>query len=226
MKRQVIEQLKECGKNSKSKLLIIIFLLSGMSINAQDVISLRNSDIIIAKVIKLSETEIMYKRFDDIGGPTLTISKSEVYGIYYEYGTQEIFSPELVFIKKREILQYGEALAGPKQIRAAMSDNNKALNKYNCGQITFGVGAGIFSSGIIVLLWEVMPLGLNFIDGNYSYLIVGASGTVTGLIIMHLGNKMIPKSVKLYNSKLNVNSTSLNIDFGFTLTGIGLTMRF
>jgi len=226
MKRQVTEQLTEWKNRIIFKLLIIFFLFSGMEINAQDVIALKNGDVIIANVLGHDETDVRYKKFEDPEGPTLLISKSDVYGIYYEYGTDEIFSNELIFIKKREILQYGKALEGPKQIKAAMADNKKALNKYNSGQRTFATGYVIFSAGILTILWEVMPLGLSFLDGFYAFLIVGASGTVTGLLIMHIGNKMIPKSVKIYNSKLNDKSTSCIIDFGFTQTGIGITMHF
>jgi hypothetical protein len=61
-------------------------------VNAQDVITLKNGNEIKAKVAEISDTEIKYKRFDNLDGPTIVIAKNEVFIIKYENGTREVIN--------------------------------------------------------------------------------------------------------------------------------------
>ena len=61
---------------------------------SQDTITLRNSDDILAKVIEVSPSEIKYKRFDNLDGPTHIILVADVLMIRYENGTKGIFNVE------------------------------------------------------------------------------------------------------------------------------------
>ena len=76
------------------KLATLFLLMAGMAIavNAQDVITLKNGDQITVKVSEISNTEIKYKRFDNLEGPTIAIAKSEVFAINYENGTREVIN--------------------------------------------------------------------------------------------------------------------------------------
>ena len=68
----------------------VVFLAAGIcSVAAQDLIFLRDGDIIEAKVMELSPTEIRYKRFDHLEGPTVVIPANNVLSIRYENGTVE-----------------------------------------------------------------------------------------------------------------------------------------
>lgn len=58
-----------------------------------DIILLKNLDEIKAKVIKIGQDEIEYKKCDNRTGPTYTIKKSEVFYIKYPNGTKEIINP-------------------------------------------------------------------------------------------------------------------------------------
>ena len=74
------------------KILFFILFLTGISLYAQDVITLRNGDEIKAKVTEISSSEIKYKRFDNLDGPTIVVSKSEVFAINYENGTRDVIN--------------------------------------------------------------------------------------------------------------------------------------
>lgn len=67
---------------------------------SQDIITIKTSEDIQAKVIEITTSEIKYKRFDNINGPTYTILKSDVVIIRYENGTKDIFNEE----KKNEFV--------------------------------------------------------------------------------------------------------------------------
>ena len=77
----------------KIAFMVFIFFAGGIcSLFAQDVITLLNGDEIYAKVIEISSTEIRYKRFDNLDGPTIVIQKSEVFAINYENGTRDVIN--------------------------------------------------------------------------------------------------------------------------------------
>lgn len=64
---------------------------------AQDIIFLTNGDEIEAKVMKVTETELEYKRYDNPDGPSYTKSLSNVFMVKYENGVKDVFTtPETV----------------------------------------------------------------------------------------------------------------------------------
>jgi len=68
----------------------VVFLVVGIcSVTAQDLIILKDGNIIEAKVAELSPTEIKYKRFDHLDGPTVVLPASNVLSIRYENGRVE-----------------------------------------------------------------------------------------------------------------------------------------
>ena len=70
----------------------MFFLLGLSSISAQDLIVLKNGEIIEARVLEISPSEIKYKRIEHLDGPTIVINASDVLSIRYENGRQEIIN--------------------------------------------------------------------------------------------------------------------------------------
>ena len=68
------------------------FLLSAMSVYAQDIILKRDNSMILSVVEEISDTEIVYKSFDNPTGPKYRISKSDVVQIQYQNGKIERFN--------------------------------------------------------------------------------------------------------------------------------------
>ena len=67
-----------------------VFLLAGIcSVAAQDLIILRDGNVIEAKVTEISPSEIRYKRYDHLDGPTIVIPAASVLSIRYENGMVE-----------------------------------------------------------------------------------------------------------------------------------------
>lgn len=59
---------------------------------AQDMITRKTGEEIMAKILEVNLTEIKYKKFDNPDGPTFTVLKSEVFMIKYENGTKDMFN--------------------------------------------------------------------------------------------------------------------------------------
>jgi len=73
----------------------VVFLLIGIcSVAAQDMIILKDGNMIEAKVTEISKTEIRYKRFEHLDGPTIVIPSSSVLSIKYQNGTYEIINAD------------------------------------------------------------------------------------------------------------------------------------
>jgi hypothetical protein len=70
-----------------------IFLFAGIwSAAAQDLIILRDGNIIEAKVMEIAPAEIRYRRFNHLDGPMIIIQKDTVLTIRYERGNYEIIN--------------------------------------------------------------------------------------------------------------------------------------
>ena len=88
------------------------------SINAQDLIILRDGNVIEAIVIELSPSEIRYRRFDHLDGPIIVIPTVNVLSIRYENGRLETFDTT-----------YTSDVQNDKNISSAMDPN----------RLTFGI---------------------------------------------------------------------------------------
>ena len=74
-------------------LVIVFFALGIFCVHAQDVITLRSAEQIRAKVTEITPMEIKYKRFDNLDGPTITVSRADVFAITYENGRRDVINP-------------------------------------------------------------------------------------------------------------------------------------
>lgn len=71
---------------------IAVCILTFGSASAQDIITKTNTDEIEAKVLKVGNKEIEYKRWDNLDGPIYTISTRNVSQIEYRNGTKDTLS--------------------------------------------------------------------------------------------------------------------------------------
>ena len=74
------------------KLFFSIFIFITTGIFAQDLIILKDRNIIEAKVTEISQTEIRYKRFNHLDGSVIVVPAANVLSIRYENGTTEIIN--------------------------------------------------------------------------------------------------------------------------------------
>ena len=130
---------------------------------------------------------------------------------------------------KSEAFQSGifqnETKLNAEQVRAVMSRNSEALGEYNSGRSLLITGQVIAYPCAFLLGWDT-GARLGGGKGNNTLLAVSAVGTAAGLIMVIFGEKKVKKSVLLFNSKAGNSTVSYQVNFGFTQTGVGLSMRF
>ena len=75
------------------KAILTCLLLSLASITfAQDVIVQRDGSTILSKVVEVGTTEVKYKKYSNLDGPTYAILKSDIMVINYENGQKDTFN--------------------------------------------------------------------------------------------------------------------------------------
>jgi hypothetical protein len=74
--------------------LLLVPLLLSLTSRAQDTLVMRSGQEHTVKVLEINPTEVIYKRFDNLEGPTLIVLKADVAHIRYANGTREEFAEE------------------------------------------------------------------------------------------------------------------------------------
>jgi hypothetical protein len=75
----------------KFTFLFFISSFTGLSLRAQDIITLRSGEDVKSKIEEVGTNEVKYKKYENLSGPTYTMSKSDIFMIKYENGTKDIF---------------------------------------------------------------------------------------------------------------------------------------
>jgi len=134
-------------KTCKHWFFVAVFLLitGTFYVNAQDMIVLKDENMIEVKVMEISPSEIRYKRFDHLDGPTIVIPSINVLSIKYENGTYEIIN----------------AGAMPQQ-------ENTKTTAMNPNKFIFGINAN--AGGALGYIWEgASGFGINIELGKGNF---------------------------------------------------------
>jgi hypothetical protein len=76
----------------KRFLLLVTAVVMFGTANAQDVIVLQNAEEIQAKVEAITQNQVTYRRWSNLGGPTYTIDKSQIFYIKYQNGDKDVMT--------------------------------------------------------------------------------------------------------------------------------------
>jgi len=160
------------------KQLILIVLASTITLSScfsQDIITKYSGEDIQTKVVELTTTEIKYKKFDNLDGPTFTILKSDVLMIRYENGTKDIF------IEERKI----ETVSKPTQSSGDLFIQGQTdASRYYKGYI--GAGTGTLITGLVSPLVGLIPA-------------IACSSTQPKEINLNYPNADLMKDIDYYN---------------------------
>ncbi len=108
-----------------------------------DTIVLKSGALLIGKVEEIGQTEIKYRKCDNLSGPMISIPRPGVSAIHYSNGTNDLFGPSETYF--------------PNQYNSA---NNNSVLYNNSVLKTEGLGLAGFVSGLLGLFVASIPLGL------------------------------------------------------------------
>jgi hypothetical protein len=93
---------------------LLLALLTNLTTYAQDLLTKRNGDELLVKVIEITPSEIKYRRADNLDGPLISLWKSDVFMIRYANGTKEVLGNSLPVAAP----SYQLPVAAPKPARS------------------------------------------------------------------------------------------------------------
>ena len=177
---------------------LALFLIIGgvISANAQDLIVLKDGNMIEAKVVEISPTEIKYKLFDHLDGPTIIIPIANVLSIRYENGRIQRFG-EAISSTRQESVESQTAAPNiyamdPNKLNFGLSINAAGFipNAGGGPSITFDFNKRKFNAII-----EIRS-GLGFIPSFYGYELFGISSVFNYFAASRIGGFYIGGMVK------------------------------
>ncbi len=103
------------------KFCLILSLCLSSLIYAQDVIVLNDGSSIISKVVEVGSTDVKYKRWSNLEGPTYTLKITEILSVNYQNGEKESFSERSQQIQEEEL----SSLMSSNQIKTEINSANR-----------------------------------------------------------------------------------------------------
>ncbi len=227
--------------------LLATLLFVPLGLNAQDIIVLRNGDLIQSKVQEITQHEIKYKKFSNPDGPLYTIDKTTVLSINYQNGEKETFNSETTPVKSQPTSSIEIGYEDPVQNARCIAAVNNACMEY--------VGkAGNKKASILVCKLSVTPtstlsnkdielrftsggskskLLLNPADSNYisktdRWLAVFVKNKTDKTIYIDLANtffkrggQSVPYYIPSSTTTSSTHSTGVGINIGGVLGPVG-----
>jgi len=175
----------------KKFFLLAVAAIAAVGVYAQDIIVTRDAKRVEAKILEVSSTEIKYKEFNNLEGPTFVLQAAEINTIIYQNGTVKVFdqpkqaAPAPIYnaaqttyaavgtttpqatgmpITKRDKLYYmGDQSMNEDQYVAFIQQNcQQAYASYMSGKKLRKSGWGMFGSGITFLVCGSVLYGVGY----------------------------------------------------------------
>ena len=230
-------------------IVVFLFAVGMFSVNAQDLIILRNGNVIEAIVIEITPSEIRYRRFDHLEGPVIVIPADSVHSIRYENGIVEIINPasprspvrvldEWVFGINVDLL--GFVFAGPSAIAEltrnrvnmrlnlrfpSLSPNSRLYySEYRSNYSKEGYFDGLFGLGLGLNYFHRLWIG-GFYAGAMAEITRGRYKSESREYIFSHGQWWSPPGSVIVEAGDSVSYTlAMNIGYKFVLQS-GITFR-
>lgn len=159
---------------------------------AQDVIVQKDGSTIQAKVVKVSQSEVEYKKFNNQSGPTYTISTKDLQCINYQNGTKDTFaSPSYnsSIVRNETTTQYSN-----DQQLLALYKEKQPSNKSKTLKAIGWIGAPLITLGTFLLLnYEIQGNGWGE-EGSSNYTLpIGLAAGAAWWSVFYFSGKNIEK---------------------------------
>ena len=227
--------------------ILALFLLCSVTLCAQDIIVQNNGNTILSKVIEIGSTEVKYKKFSNLNGPTYTIAKAEILVINYENGEKESFSNSQSSSSVVNSNNIGKRMLSDNELLRIDANNNKTPEKVKklrrnawIGVVGVVVGIGLVSIDLVNESDEIEPHdegeGLGYLIGGP--LVIGS--TIYSCVNFSKANKLQKEydsyvhSAPIFQENIKLSNGSMlsaGVDFikgknlGYT-PGLGLRYNF
>lgn len=196
---------------------LVAAFASMVCIQAQDVITKRNGDEILAKILEVNPTEIKYKRYDNPDGPLYVILKNDVLFVKYENGTNEVFDQESVSSYDSSSAQISTDYGTTGKVYPGMR-YNEYKNLYVPSAYIYQPGDRYVPAVGGVCSWLIPGLG-QMICGEVGRGFAYLGGAIGSSVVMSVGIGVFGTS--FYYIDGNYNHNQAQAVFGLIMTMAG-----
>lgn len=132
-------------------LTLLLTLVTFTTTQAQDIITKRTGEKVEAKVLEISTTDIKYKSFINLEGPTYVIPKAEVLLIQYENKTNEVFELADNYSAPATASTAKEQYATTAPATLSIENSAELYNRGQADAVTFYEGYKPASTTVLVV---------------------------------------------------------------------------
>lgn len=217
----------------KKALVLIALCLYGYNLSAQDIITKKDGVEIQAKIIEVGESQISYKEYSNLEGPTYKLDIMDILMITFENGEREMYNDgnnvSNLSSLPQGVMTYNswsrKISVGGVTIENGMLDryfSNEDFSRYKSAKTMGLVGGIVAIIGAVPFGWSIGTL----IAGqkpNMGMLLGGGVAFFGGITISTIGEGRIRNIVNNYNSRLTFQP---EVRIATTNYGIGLAVVF
>ena len=234
------------------KLVFILVCCVHFTAVSQDVITTKTGESIRAKIIEVSDENVLYKRYNDQQGATFILKTEIIKRIAWENGDvdeyKEVVSEqELPILKESSVLPYISRKHGSfyldngqvydeEQLRQFLVEKNlnhvwtryaSGKNLFTAGWAVIGGGAALYSVGIFTIFSNH---GFND-DMGLPFMFIGGAALYAGIPLAIVGTVRKSRAINEYNAMYsgrprNQYSQNISIKAGYTGNGLGFVLNF
>lgn len=158
------------------KLCLVLSLCLSSLIYAQDVIVLNDGSSIISKVVEVGSSDVKYKKWSNLEGPTYTLKITEILSVNYQNGEKESFSERSQQIQEEEL----SSLMSSNQIKTEMNSANRLeKEKLLASARNLNIAARVVGYGGMISTFI-----LYFSTESIGVLLGGMAGSIASLAII------------------------------------------
>ncbi len=226
-------------------LLLSVLFFGTTTLMAQDVIVRKDGTTIIAKVKKVGETTVEYNKWDNIDGPTYTLSTANILSINYANGSRDSFETKA---KNNVPITAQGGISASNGTSTKVSNPTKTNTQNSKRRVNFGSSYSmqIGGNGIGSIFWaglnivDILELGWGFDNFNVYNYDDNLWNLFTKFSVLPLGKKKVSPYVEcaigpcLYDGELYAQvgagirlggSKSWRWNIGFTLCSYGYAIE-
>ena len=194
------------------KIFLLMLFLCSMSVWAQDVIVKKDGSTVVCRIVEVTKTEVIYKKWSDQQGSNYIVNQKDLTAIHHENGTKTTFdaapavpaetapSADAQPLTDADLLKMAGVQADTPQYE--MMQKAKRLKKVGwiVGGSMFAIGGALTIAG-----------GTVFLDSDASFLLAISAGPilVVGGIITTTSCLVRAKNLKKKASPFSVSSAPL-----------------
>lgn len=224
------------------KIFLLMLFLCSMSVWAQDVIVKKDGSTVVCRVLEVTKTEVIYKKWSDLQGSNYTVNQKDLTAIHHENGTKTTFKTAPAAPTETAPSANAQPMTDAELLKMAGFDMNKMARRAKRLKKAGWIAGGVMlaaSIPMIALSFTDIDVENSTVYGTFG-IIAFTGGIATGAACLVRAKKInrtlyAVSSASLYQQEFRLNNgTTLTPSFDLlkdnthrnTTFGIGLTYNF